>query len=75
MLRQKDRFCHFCPESVCLQQLSKHIFMSVRPIQVQTRVHFKSLQFLVVMLDNCVLSLLENEFSKTRTDLSRCVSE
>ena len=30
---------------------SKTIFMSVRPIQVQTQVHFKILQFLVIAFD------------------------
>ena len=47
----KKRFCQFCSGSVCLKQFSKNIFMSVRPIVVQTKVHFKSLKLLVVTFD------------------------
>ena len=32
-------------------QFSENIFISVRPIQIQTKVHFKSLQFVVITLE------------------------
>ena len=47
----KIPFCHFCPGSVCLKQFSKTIFIFVRPIEIQTIVHFESSQFLVVTFD------------------------
>ena len=43
--RQKIRFCHFCYGSDIKKQFSKNIFMSILPIPVQTKVHFKILQF------------------------------
>ena len=47
----KYRFCNFCPGGACLKQFSENIFISVRPIRIQTKVHFKSAQFLVVMFE------------------------
>ena len=49
--RQKYRFCNFCPGSVCPKQFFENIFISVRPIRIQTKVHFKSLQSVVVTLE------------------------
>ena len=49
--RQKYRFYHFCHVSVCLDIFLKTFFMYARPIPVQTKVHFKNLQFLAVTYD------------------------
>ena len=46
--RQKHRFYHFCLGSVCLDIFLKTFFMYAMPIPVQTKVHFKKLQFLSV---------------------------
>ena len=46
--RQKYRFYHFCLVSVRLDIFLKTFFMHARPIPVQTKVHFKNLQFLSV---------------------------
>ena len=53
--RQKYRFYHFCLGSVCLDFYLKTFFMYSRPIPVQTKVHFKNLQFLAVTYDMEVL--------------------
>ena len=54
--RQKHRFCHFCLENVCLDLVLKTFFMYAMPIPVQTKVHFKNLQFLSVRYDMGFLS-------------------
>ena len=46
--RQRYRLCHFCRVSICLNLFSKTISLYAWPRQVQTKVHFKILQFLVV---------------------------
>ena len=51
----KYRFYHFCLGSVCLDIFLKTFFMYARPIPVQTKVHFKKLQFLAVTYDMEVL--------------------
>ena len=53
--RQKYCFYHFCLGSVCLDIFLKTFFMYARPIPVQTKVHFKNLQFLAVTYDMEVL--------------------
>ena len=53
--RQKYLFHHFCLRSVCLD-FFENFFMYARPISVQTKVHFKNLQFLAVTYDMGVLS-------------------
>ena len=47
----KIRFCHFCSGSAIQKQFSNNIFISIRPIPVQTKVHFKSLQLFIVTFD------------------------
>ena len=42
--------------SVCLESFLKTFFMFARSIPVQTKVHFKNLQFLAVTYDMGVLS-------------------
>ena len=54
--RQKHLFYHFCLASVCLDFFLKTFFMYVMLIPVQTKVHFKKLQFLAVTYDMGVLS-------------------
>ena len=54
--RQKHRFYHFCLGSVCLDILFETVFIYAMPIPVQTKVHFKNLQFLAVTYDMEVLS-------------------
>ena len=54
--RQKYCFYHFCLVSVCLDIFFKTFFMHARPIPVQTKVHFKNLEFLAVTFDMGVLS-------------------
>ena len=49
---QKYPFCNFRLGSVCQNKFLKTFS---RPIQVQTKVHFKILQFLVVTYDYVVL--------------------
>ena len=46
--RRKYRFYHFCLGSVCLDIFLKTFFMYARPIAVQTKVHFKNVQFLAM---------------------------
>ena len=53
--RQKYRFYNFCLGSVCLDIFLKTLFMYARPIPVQTKVHFKNLQFLAVTYISQVL--------------------
>ena len=53
---QKLRFYHVWLVSVCLDIFLKTFFMYARPIPVQTKVHFKNLQFLAVTYDMGVLS-------------------
>ena len=53
--RQKYRFYHFCLGSACLDTFLKTFLMYARPIPVQTKVHFKNLQFLAVTYDMEVL--------------------
>ena len=53
--RQKYRFYHFCLGSVRLVIFLKTFFMYARPIPVQTKVHFKNLQFFAVTYDMEVL--------------------
>ena len=53
--RQKYRFHHFCLGSVCLEFFLKTHYMFARPIPVQTKVHFKNLQFLAMTYDMEVL--------------------
>ena len=55
--RQKHRFHHFCLWNVCLELFLKTFFMYAMPIPVQTKVHFKNLQFLAVTYDMGFLSL------------------
>ena len=45
---QKHRFYHICLGSVCLDIFLKTFFMYAMPIPVQTKVHFKNLQFFAV---------------------------
>ena len=54
--RQKYCFHHFCLVSVSLDIFLKTFFIYTRPIPVQTKVHFKNLQFLAVTHDTGVLS-------------------
>ena len=54
--RQKYRFYHFCLVSECLDIFLKTLYMYARPIPVQTKLHFKNLQFLAVTYDIGVLS-------------------
>ena len=54
--RQKYCFYLFCLGSVCHDTFLKTFFMYARPIPVQTKVHFKNLQFLAVTYDMGVLS-------------------
>ena len=54
--RQKYRFYYFCLVTVCLDMFLKVFFMYARPIPLQTKVHFKNLQFLAVTYDKGVLS-------------------
>ena len=54
--RQKYPFYHFCLMSVFLDIFLKTFYMYARPITVQTKVHFKKLQFLAVTFDMEVLS-------------------
>ena len=51
--RQKHRFYYLCLGCVCLDVFLKTF---ARPIQVQTKVHFKKLQFLAVTYDMGILS-------------------
>ena len=44
-------FCQTCHRCVCLRQLSKNLFIFVRPIIVKTKVHFKILELLVITFD------------------------
>ena len=53
--RQKYRFYYFCLGSVCLDIFLITFFMYARPILVQTKVHFKNLQFLAVTYNMEVL--------------------
>ena len=55
--RQKYRrqIYHICLGSICLDIFLKTSFMYTRPIPVQTKVHFKNLQFLAVKYDMEVL--------------------
>ena len=47
--RQKYRFYHFCLRSdLDIDIFLKTFYMYARPIPVQTKVHFKKLQFLAV---------------------------
>ena len=54
--RQKYRFYHLFLVSVCPDIFLKTFFMYAMPIPVQTKVHFKTLQFLAVMYDVGFLS-------------------
>ena len=49
--REKHRFYHFCLGNVCLDIFWKTFFVYAMPIPVQTKVHFKNLQFLAVTYD------------------------
>ena len=50
--RQNYRFCHFCSGSVYIEkEFSKNIFMSMIPIPVQTKLHFKILELFGVTFD------------------------
>ena len=51
----KYRFYHFCLLIVCLDVSLKIFFMYARPIPLQTKVHFKKLQFLAMTYDMGVL--------------------
>ena len=44
------RLCQICHISVCLKEFSKTLFMFVRPVIEQTKVHFKILELLVITL-------------------------
>ena len=46
--------------SVCLDIFFETFFMYARPILVQTKVHFKNLQFIAVAYDREVLSCAFN---------------
>ena len=63
--RQKYRFYYFCLGSVCLDKILKTFVMYTRPIPVQTKVHFKNLQFLAVTYDMevliCVFDVIKTE--------------
>ena len=48
--RQKRCFCQICHGSVCLKEFSKNLFMFVRSIIEQRKVHFKILELLVITL-------------------------
>ena len=54
--RQKNRFYHFSLMNVCLDIYLKTFLMYAMPIPLQTKVHFKNLQFLAVTYDMGVLS-------------------
>ena len=55
--RQKHRFYHFWLGNVCLDIFFENFFfMYAMPIPVQTKVHFKNLQFLAVTYDIRFLS-------------------
>ena len=52
LLHQKYRYRHVCYGSVYQKAIfEKYIFMSIRLIPVQTNVHFKIVQLIVVMFD------------------------
>ena len=54
--RQNYRLYHFCRGSVRLDILLKTFIMFARPIPIQTKVHFKNLQFHAVTYDMGVLN-------------------
>ena len=54
--RQKHRFYHFCSGNVCLDIFLKTFFMYAVLIPIQTKVHFKNLQFLAVTYDMELIS-------------------
>ena len=52
MASRRQRFYHFCLESVCLDIIFFLLFfIYAMPIPVQAKVHFKNLQFLLVTYD------------------------
>ena len=55
--RQKHRFYHFCYGNVCLHIFLKTFYLYAMPIPIQTKVHFKNLQFLAMTYDMGFLSL------------------
>ena len=61
-MTSKIPFYHFCFGSVCLDIFLKTFFMYARPIPVQTKGHFKNLQFLAVTYDMGVLSFAFDVF-------------
>ena len=65
--RQKYRFYYHCLVSVCLDIFLKTFFMHARLIPVQTKVHFKKLQFLAVTYDmgflSCAFDVVKKEVS------------
>ena len=71
--RQKYRFYHFCLGSVCLDFFFETLFMNARPIPVQTKVHFKNLQFLAVTYDMEVL-ICDSDVISTRVLFFLCLS-
>ena len=54
--RKKYRFYRFCVRRVCHDIFLKTFFKYAMLIPVQTKVHFKNLQFLAVTFDKGVLS-------------------
>ena len=58
MTSQRQIYCfyHFCLVSVCSDIFLKTVYMYARPIPIQTKVHFKILQFVAVMYDKGCLS-------------------
>ena len=52
----KIPFLLFLPRDCMLRYVFKSFFMYARPIPLQTKVHFKNLQFLAVTYDKGVLS-------------------
>ena len=54
--RQKYRFLSLLPRECMSRYFLKILFMHASPILVQTKVHFKKLQFLAVTYDMGVLS-------------------
>ena len=61
--RPKYRFLSLLPRECMSRYFMKTFFMYARPIPVQTKVHFKNLQFLAVTYDigflNCAFDVVK----------------
>ena len=60
---QKHCFYLFCLRNVCLDTFLKTFFMYAIPIPLQTKVHFKKLQFLAVMYGMRFLKVSKGAFA------------